>query len=37
MRDIPPGGTVCGFPAMPSKEFWRQVAVVQLLARKKDR
>jgi UDP-3-O-[3-hydroxymyristoyl] glucosamine N-acyltransferase len=37
MRDIPPGGTVCGFPAMPSKEFWRQVAVVQRLARKKDR
>jgi UDP-3-O-[3-hydroxymyristoyl] glucosamine N-acyltransferase len=36
MRDIPPGGTVCGFPAMPSKEFWRQVAVVQRLARKKD-
>jgi UDP-3-O-[3-hydroxymyristoyl] glucosamine N-acyltransferase len=36
MRDIPPGGTVCGFPALPSKEFWRQVAVVQRLARKKD-
>ena len=37
MRDVPPGGTVCGFPAMPSKEFWRQVAVVQRLARKKDK
>lgn len=37
MRDIPPGGTVCGFPALPGKEFWRHVAVVQRLARKKDR
>jgi UDP-3-O-[3-hydroxymyristoyl] glucosamine N-acyltransferase len=36
MRDVPPGGTVCGFPAMPSKEFWRQVATVQRLARRKD-
>src|SRR5205085_663421 len=36
MRDVPAGVTVCGFPAMPSTEFWRQVAVVRRLARKKD-
>lgn len=36
MRDVPPGGTVCGFPAMPSKEFWRHIALVQRMARKKD-
>jgi UDP-3-O-[3-hydroxymyristoyl] glucosamine N-acyltransferase len=36
MRDVPPGGTVCGFPALPSREFWRQVAAVRRLAGKKD-
>jgi UDP-3-O-[3-hydroxymyristoyl] glucosamine N-acyltransferase len=35
MRDVPAGGTVCGFPALPSKEFWRGVAMVQRLASKK--
>jgi UDP-3-O-[3-hydroxymyristoyl] glucosamine N-acyltransferase len=34
-RDIAPGETVCGFPALPSKEFVRGVAVLQRLARKK--
>ncbi|HZS83718.1 MAG TPA: UDP-3-O-(3-hydroxymyristoyl)glucosamine N-acyltransferase [Stellaceae bacterium] len=35
MRDVGPGETVCGFPALPSREFWRGVALVQRLARKK--
>jgi UDP-3-O-[3-hydroxymyristoyl] glucosamine N-acyltransferase len=35
-RDIAPGETVCGFPALPSKEFWRGVSLVRRLARKKD-
>jgi UDP-3-O-[3-hydroxymyristoyl] glucosamine N-acyltransferase len=35
-RDIAPGETVCGFPALPSKDFWRGVSLVQRLARKKD-
>lgn len=34
-RGIAPGETGCGFPALPSKEFWRGVAVLQRLARKK--
>ncbi|MBV9521920.1 MAG: UDP-3-O-(3-hydroxymyristoyl)glucosamine N-acyltransferase [Alphaproteobacteria bacterium] len=35
ISDVPPGATVCGFPALPAKEFWRGVAMVQRLARKK--
>ncbi|GAB6053497.1 UDP-3-O-(3-hydroxymyristoyl)glucosamine N-acyltransferase [Magnetospira thiophila] len=35
-RDIPPGETVAGSPAMPAKEYWRQVAMLAKLARKKD-
>jgi len=34
MRDVPAGETVCGQPAVPIKEFFRQVAVVQRLAKK---
>jgi UDP-3-O-[3-hydroxymyristoyl] glucosamine N-acyltransferase len=34
-RDVAPGETVFGYPAMPVKEFWRCVAVLQRLARKK--
>jgi UDP-3-O-[3-hydroxymyristoyl] glucosamine N-acyltransferase len=34
MRDVPAGATVCGSPAMPVAEFFRQVAVVQRLAKK---
>jgi UDP-3-O-[3-hydroxymyristoyl] glucosamine N-acyltransferase len=37
MRDIPAGETVCGSPAVPLNEFMRQTAVLQRLARKKDR
>ena len=34
-RDVAPGETVSGYPAMPVKEFWRSVALLQRLARKK--
>jgi UDP-3-O-[3-hydroxymyristoyl] glucosamine N-acyltransferase len=34
-RDIAPGETVSGYPAMPVREFWRGVALLQRLARKK--
>ena len=34
MRDIPPGGTVMGLPAMPIKQFWREIATVQALAKR---
>ena len=37
MRDVPAGDTVCGSPAVPLSEFMRQTAVLQRLARKKDR
>jgi UDP-3-O-[3-hydroxymyristoyl] glucosamine N-acyltransferase len=37
MRDIAAGETVCGSPAVPLTEFMRQTAVLQRLARKKDR
>jgi UDP-3-O-[3-hydroxymyristoyl] glucosamine N-acyltransferase len=35
MRDVPAGETVCGSPAVPLKEFMRQTAVLQRLAKKK--
>jgi UDP-3-O-[3-hydroxymyristoyl] glucosamine N-acyltransferase len=35
MRDVPAGVTVCGFPAVPIKEFMRQVAALQHLAKKR--
>jgi len=35
MRDVAPGETVMGSPGMPVKEFFRQIATVQRLARKK--
>ncbi len=35
MRDVAPGESVVGTPAVPVKEFFRQVATVQRLARKK--
>jgi UDP-3-O-[3-hydroxymyristoyl] glucosamine N-acyltransferase len=37
MRDVEPGQTVMGTPAVPAVAFWRQVAMIQRLARKKDR
>jgi UDP-3-O-[3-hydroxymyristoyl] glucosamine N-acyltransferase len=36
MRDVAPGEVVVGAPAVPRKEFFRQVAALQRLARKKD-
>jgi UDP-3-O-[3-hydroxymyristoyl] glucosamine N-acyltransferase len=36
MRDVAPGESVAGAPAVPVKEFFRQVAMVQRLSRKKD-
>lgn len=35
MRDIGPGETVFGYPAMPYKQYMRQVAVLARLAKKK--
>jgi UDP-3-O-[3-hydroxymyristoyl] glucosamine N-acyltransferase len=35
MRDVEPGGTVAGAPAVPFKEFWRQCATLGRLARRK--
>jgi UDP-3-O-[3-hydroxymyristoyl] glucosamine N-acyltransferase len=36
MRDVAPGETVCGSPAVPIRLFMKQVAILQRLARKKD-
>jgi len=36
MRDVEPGQTVIGTPAVPAVAFWRQVAMIQRLAKKKD-
>lgn len=35
MRDIEPGQTVAGSPAMPAKEYWRQIAAVKKIAKSK--
>jgi len=37
MRDVAAGETVCGSPAVPLTAFMRQTAVLQRLAKKKDR
>lgn len=37
MRDIEPGEAVAGSPAVPVKNFFRQVAILQRLAAKKER
>ena len=36
MRDVEPGATVCGSPAVPIGLFMKQVAVLQRLAKKRD-
>lgn len=36
MRDVAPGDTVCGIPAVPIGTFMKQVAILQRLAKKKD-
>jgi UDP-3-O-[3-hydroxymyristoyl] glucosamine N-acyltransferase len=35
-RDVAAGETVIGAPAVPAIAFWRQVAMIQRLAKKKD-
>ena len=35
MRDVEPGATVMGSPSQPIKEYWRQVAMVSGLAKKR--
>lgn len=35
MRDVEPGQTVAGSPAMPAKEFWRQIAAIKNLVKTK--
>jgi UDP-3-O-[3-hydroxymyristoyl] glucosamine N-acyltransferase len=35
MRDVAPGATIMGSPAQPVREYWRQVAVVCGLAKKR--
>ena len=35
MRDVAPGESVIGAPAVPGREFFRQVAALQRLAAKK--
>ncbi|MBL6954195.1 MAG: UDP-3-O-(3-hydroxymyristoyl)glucosamine N-acyltransferase [Alphaproteobacteria bacterium] len=35
MADVPPGSTLCGSPAVPIKEFFRQVATLRRLAKSK--
>ncbi|MBL6945947.1 MAG: UDP-3-O-(3-hydroxymyristoyl)glucosamine N-acyltransferase [Rhodospirillales bacterium] len=37
MRDVEPGTTVAGSPAMPAREYWRQIALVAGLSKKKGR
>jgi UDP-3-O-[3-hydroxymyristoyl] glucosamine N-acyltransferase len=37
MRDVPAGETVCGSPAVRLSDFMRQTAVLQRLAKNKDR
>jgi UDP-3-O-[3-hydroxymyristoyl] glucosamine N-acyltransferase len=36
MRDVAPGETVSGIPAVPMRLFMKQVAILQRLARKRD-
>ncbi len=36
MRDVPAGATVCGAPAVPIRDFFRQTAALVRLAKRKD-
>lgn len=36
MRDVEPGAEVCGTPAMPKRQYFRQVAILARLARGKS-
>lgn len=35
MRDVGPGATIAGSPAMPAKEYWRQMAALSRLVKSK--
>ncbi len=35
IRDVEPGATLCGYPALPAVTFWRQTAFIQRLAKKR--
>ncbi len=35
MRDVAPGAVMAGSPALPARDFWRQVALVNSLTKKK--
>jgi UDP-3-O-[3-hydroxymyristoyl] glucosamine N-acyltransferase len=37
MRDVAPGEEVMGYPAVPIREFFRQVAILQRLARRRGK
>ncbi|MBL6928847.1 MAG: UDP-3-O-(3-hydroxymyristoyl)glucosamine N-acyltransferase [Rhodospirillales bacterium] len=37
MRDVEPGATVAGSPALPAREHWRQIATLAGLSKKKGR
>jgi len=37
MRDVPAGETVCGAPAVPMRQFFRQIAVVSRLAKQRGK
>ena len=37
MRDVPAGETVCGAPAVPLRQFFRQIAVVSRLAKQRGK
>jgi UDP-3-O-[3-hydroxymyristoyl] glucosamine N-acyltransferase len=37
MKDVAPGETIMGNPAMPAVAFWKQTAIIRRLAKKKDR
>lgn len=37
MRDVPPGATFCGSPARPIRDFMREVATLERLAKDKKR
>lgn len=37
MRDVPPGASVMGSPAMPAMDFWRQTAAIGKMTKKKKK
>jgi len=35
-KDIPPGETVAGYPAMNARRFWKNMAILNKLSEKKN-